>query len=53
MNNDVSPMDILKPKEKRKPTKKEIMKKVFIIKQTKDNLSNIPSKNRRLRTTLY
>jgi hypothetical protein len=31
MNNDMSPMVLLKPKEKRKPTKKEIMKKVFIV----------------------
>jgi hypothetical protein len=33
MNNDISPMVLLmKEKEQRKPTKKEIMKKVFIIK---------------------
>ena len=52
MNNEMSPMALLKPKEKRKPTKKEIMKKVFIIK-SKDTLSNVPSKNRSLRSTLY
>jgi hypothetical protein len=33
MNNDISPLVLLmKPKEQRKPTKKQIMKKVFIIK---------------------
>lgn len=31
MNNDISPLVVLmKPKQQRKPTKKEIMKKVFI-----------------------
>jgi hypothetical protein len=45
----MSPMALLMTKglkEKRKPTKKEIMKKVFIIKSS--TLSNVPSKNRRL-----
>jgi hypothetical protein len=31
MNNEISPMVLLKPKEPKKPTKKEIMKKVFIV----------------------
>lgn len=35
MNNDMSPMVLLKPKEPRKPTKKEIMKKVFIVSKNK------------------
>lgn len=32
MNNDISPIVLLmKQKEQRKPTKKQIMKKVFIV----------------------
>lgn len=39
MNNDMSPMVLLKPKEPRKPTKKEIMKKVFIVSKNKSKKS--------------